>query len=109
MKKATDFIHQEKTLPAGERHNQIRLTLPNGKVISIVQGDSTQRAHGVHGEATYTTHLDRMWTGNTFEDCAKVERAWIYSCSRVDTWHTLAYGLARPIGDWSVWWHKKEL
>ena len=51
MKKATDFIHQEETLPAGERHNQIRLTLPNGKVISIVQGDSTQRAHGVHGES----------------------------------------------------------
>ncbi len=65
--------------------------------------------NGVHGEATYTTHLDRMWTGNTFEDCAKVERAWIYSCSRVDTWHTLAYGLARPIGDLSVWWHKKEV
>ena len=55
MKKATDFIHQEKTLPAGERHNQIRLTLPNDKVISIVQGDSTQRKHGVHGEAKQGT------------------------------------------------------
>tara|TARA_R100000008_G_C3551985_1_gene150961 strand:- start:389 stop:688 length:300 start_codon:yes stop_codon:yes gene_type:complete len=55
MKKASDFIHQEDTLPAGERHNQIRLTLPTGKVISIVQGDSTQRAHGVHGEAKQGT------------------------------------------------------
>ena len=35
MTKANDFIHQETTLPAGERHNQIRLTLPNNKVISI--------------------------------------------------------------------------
>jgi len=55
MKKASDFIHQEETLPAGERHNQIRLTLPTGKVISIVQGDSTQRVHGVHGEAKQGT------------------------------------------------------
>ena len=55
MTKATDFIHQETTLPAGERHNQIRLTLPNGKVISIVQGDSVQRAHGVHGESEQGT------------------------------------------------------
>ena len=55
MTKANDFIHQETTLPAGERHNQIRLTLPNDKVISIVQGDSTQRKHGVHGEAKQGT------------------------------------------------------
>ena len=64
MKKATDFIHQEKTLPAGERHNQIRLTLPNGKVISIVQGDSTKQAHGVHGEAKKGTIEIAIVSGN---------------------------------------------
>ena len=64
MTKATDFIHQEKTLPAGERHNQIRLTLPNGKVISIVQGDSTERAHGVHGEAKKGTVEIAIVSGN---------------------------------------------
>ena len=64
MTKATDFIHQEKTLPAGERHNQIRLTLPNGKVISIVQGDSTKRAHGVHGEAKQGTVEIAIVSGN---------------------------------------------
>ena len=64
MTKANDFIHQEKTLPAGERHNQIRLTLPNGKVISIVQGDSTERNHGVHGEAKQGTVEIAIVSGN---------------------------------------------
>ena len=64
MTKANDFIHQETTLPAGERHNQIRLTLPNGKVISIVQGDSTERAHGVHGEAKKGTVEIAIVSGN---------------------------------------------
>ena len=64
MTKANDFIHQETTLPAGERHNQIRLTLPNGKVISIVQGDSTERAHGVQGEAKKGTVEIAIVSGN---------------------------------------------
>lgn len=63
------------------------------------------RFKGVHGDGTYITgihkdgkdHFSSVWSGNTFQDCCTVENAYIYSSSRLHEWHSLAYGLARPL------------